>query len=185
MSYLASHEEGTPQQYHLKIMSELLTQAHIAGIDLEEFVGFFASQIQAMLASPPNYNKFGQKARVWIMRGFYPETPVFFKLVLIDTNATVKNDSRFGTGPGYFAKVSPMRVMYYGRKGNAYDDHVTLDGAKLNDDLTNRMENSIFGAGHELKPILEKKVRMPRCMSPKGLRIFKYKKPKKSRKKPS
>ena len=180
MSYSASLEEGTPQQYTIKVMSELLTQAHIAGIDLEEFVGFFATQVQAMLASSPNYNKFGEKARVWVMRGFYPESAVFFKLVLIDCNASAKGDSRFGN-TGYYAKASGMRVMGYSRKGNSYEDFVCLDGAKLNDDLTDRMENSILGANHELKPLLEKKVRMPRCMSPRGLQIFRFKKPKKEK----
>ncbi|CAM6003942.1 unnamed protein product [Sphagnum balticum] len=158
MSYSASLEEVTPQPYKMKVMSELLTQAHIAGIDLEEFVGFFATQIQAMLASPPNYNKFGQKARVWIMRGFYPNTHVFFKIILMENNAQT---SSYAAPGGYYAKVSPMRVMYSNRKGYTNEDFVTLDGSKLNEDLTNRMENSIFGAKHDLKPILEKKVRMP------------------------
>jgi hypothetical protein len=171
MSYSVSLEENSPQQYKLKIMSELLVQAHILGLDLEEFVGFFATQVQAMLASPPNYCKFGKKARVWIMRGFYPGTTLFFKLTLVTCS-----DNTWGTH-SYYAKASPIRVLYYGKHGS-YDDHITLDSNLLNESITNRMENAFFNAEHELKPILEKKLKMPRCMSPKGMQIFNYKKPK-------
>jgi hypothetical protein len=173
MSYLASLEDGTPQQYKLKVMSELLVQAHIVGVELEEFIGFFASQIQAMLACPPNLNMFGQKARVWIMRGFYPGTHIFFKLVLMDHSSG-----------SLYAKVSPLRVTFKARTGAAtkYDAHMIFDSVKLNDDLTNRMENTFFGANHQLTPILTTKLKMPRCMSPKGLKILKYKKPRKKKK---
>lgn len=162
--------DETPQQYRLKIMSELLVQAHIAGVELEEFVGFFASQIQAMLACPPNLNMFGNKARVWVMRGFYNNTQVFFKLVLMH-----KEDG------SYYAKASPLRIFFRGPKGGTtrYDDHVTFDSGKLDNDLTNRMENTFLGADHKLTPILARKLKMPRCMSPKGVKIFRYKKPKK------
>ena len=168
-------EEGTPQQYKMKVMSELITQAHIAGVNIEEFVGFFAAQVQAMLASPPNYNKYGKKARVWIMRGFYPDTPIFFKISLIESNSDYVHLS---DSMGYYAKVTPLRVQSCW-KGRSAEDYVLLDGRKLNEDITNRMENSLLGADHRLQPILEKKVKMPRCMSPRGLQIFNYKKPKK------
>jgi len=173
MSSLGLLEEDTPQQYKLKVMSELLVQAHILGIDLEEFVGFFAAQIQAMLSCPPNYNFFGQKERVWIMRGFYPETQIFFKIILMG------NKSESITMSGYYAKVSPMRVTFTSKSGGKYDDHVIFEGRKLNEDITNRMENAFFGADHKLDPIIQKKVRMPRCMSPRGMKIFRYKKPSK------
>ena len=154
----------------MKVMSELLVQAHIIGIDLEEFVGFFASQVQAMLACQPNLNVFGQKARVWIMRGFYPDTHVFFKLVLI------------GGDKELYAKVSPLRINFNTRGGKRWDAHMNFNGAKLNVNLINRMENSLLGADHKLEPIMYNKIKMPRCMSPKGLKIFNYKKPRKKRK---
>ena len=160
----------TPRKYQLKVMSELLVQAHIIGVELDEFVGFFASQVQAMLVCPPNLNLFGQKARVWILRGFYPGTHIFFKLVLMDRE------------DGLYAKASPLRVHFQGTRGTTkYDAHMKFNGTKLNEDLTNRMENAFFGANHKLDPILYNKIRMPRCMSPKGLKIFRYKKPRKKK----
>jgi hypothetical protein len=169
MSYSVSLEEGTPQPYKMKVMAELLVQAHIIGLDVEEFVSFFSVQIQAMLASPPNFNMFGEKARVWVMRGFYPGTHIFFKLTLI-ANSNANNG-------GYYAKVSPMRIMRK-IKRSEFEDHMTFDGTELNKSITDRMENSFFGANHQLDKILQKKLKMPRCMSPRGLKVFRYEKKK-------
>src|ERR1700686_1970990 len=120
MSYSVSLEEGTPQQYEMKVMSELLAQAHILGLDVEEFVGFFASQVQAMLASPPNYNKLGVKAKVWILRGFYPETSIFFKLILVTKEQN-----------GYYAKVTPLRILFRAKGGRSWDDYECFEGRDL------------------------------------------------------
>jgi hypothetical protein len=150
----------------MKVMSELLTQAHVIGIDIEELIAFFATQIQAMLSAPPNYNMWGQKERVWIMRGFYPDTSLFFKIVLLPTNS----ESR----PPYYAKVSPLRVT--GRRGESF---TTFRSSDLNENITNKMENTFFSANHEIKPLLNNKLKMPRCMSPKGVHVFRYKKPRK------
>src|ERR1017187_4266587 len=106
MSSLAQIE--TPQKYYFKVMSELLVHAHMLNVNLEEFAGFLGSQVQAMLACPPNYNKFGKKARAWIMRGFYPGTTLFFKLAI----ATADEPSG-----GYYVKASPLRVHHSGKKG--------------------------------------------------------------------
>ena len=172
MVQLASLEEATRQQYHLKVMGELLTQAHIIGVELEEFVCFFATQVQAMLACPPNLQV--GDGRVWVMRGFYPGTPVFFKLTVV---STITDDSRMS----YHAKASPLRVMWHHPKykSRKYDEHVYLMSEKLNENITLRMENTFFGANHKIEPLLEKKPKMPRCMSPKGLKLFRYEKPKK------
>ncbi len=157
-------------------MSELLVQAFILKLDIEEFIGFFATQIQLMLASPPNYNMFGVKARVWIMRGFVPDTPIFFKIALTGGGP----DSKHGA-TGYYAKVSPMRIYFHGKHGTKYDDNMVFESGQLNEDITNRMENSLFGANHKLESMLKKKLKMPRCMSPKGIKLFKYKAPRKKK----
>ena len=170
MSYLESHEEATPQQYRMKVMSELLVQAHILGLDVEEFVGFFATTVQTMLSCPPNYNKFGEKARVWILRGFYADTPIFFKITIL-TNDSSKEP--------YYVKVSPLRVGFRAKSGATYDAHVTFNSSDINENITDRMENAFLGADHKLNPILRDKLKMPRCMSPKGMPVLNYKKPKK------
>lgn len=175
MNYSASLEENTPAPYQLKVMSELLTQAHILGLDLEELIEFLASQVQAMLSCPPNYNFMNEKKRVWILRGFYPRSTLFFKLTL----CRLGEDTNTG---GYFAKASPMRVVFTNKRTKSRcDDHVVFDGNKLNNALTDRMENTFFGAQHEVESLLNKGVRMPRCMSPKGMKLLKYSKSRKKK----
>jgi hypothetical protein len=181
MSYSTSLE-GEPQQYSMRVMSDLLTQAHIAGLNLDEFVGFFASQVQAMLACPPNYNKFGVKARVWIMRGFYPGSHVFFKIMVADTQDGAGRMTANNGRPQYYVKVTLPRTTTTGRRGQTVEASQYFDGHKLNEDLTDRMENSLLGASNEIRPIVTAKIRMPRCMSPRGLRIYRFEKPKRNRK---
>jgi hypothetical protein len=169
--YSAQHEDGgTPQSFKLKVMSELLTQAHILGLKAEVIVEFLAAQTQAMMGHSPNYCYHGKRARVWIMRGFYPGTSLFFKLILI-------GDSETGNRT-YYAKASPLRVHF--KKGQ-YDAHVLFNGGDLNEHFTNTMENTFFGANHDVKALIEGGIRMPRCMSPKGMKIFRYRKPRKKK----
>jgi hypothetical protein len=130
-----------------------------------------------MLSCPPNFNMFGQRARVWIMRGFYPNSTLFFKIVLMENS----ENRRYSDG-GYYAKVSPLRTHFIGKGHSKYDDHTIFDGRELNEYLTNKMENALLGAKHELKPVMTRKFRMPRCQSPKGMKIFKLKRRRKSAK---
>lgn len=174
MSYSASPDQ-TPSQYRLKVMMELLTQAYVLGLDVEELIEFLASQVQAMLLCPPNYNFRNVKKRIWILRGFYPKSTLFFKLTISSLDDYVGNT-------GYFAKASAMRILGYKKKNKSpFDDHQTFDGNALNEALTNRMENTFFGANHEAKELLYSKLRMPRCMSPKGMKLLTYQKPRKKR----
>ena len=149
-------------------MSELFTQGLIHGLSSDEMLEFFASQIEAMFCCPPNYRFFGQKARVWILRGFYPNTPIFFKLVLIDTSV----NNVYHGGAGYFAKATPMRAVFRGRGGGVYDDHRTFSSTDISTNITNRMENAFFNANHDIKELITKKIKMPRCMSPKGMKLL-------------
>lgn len=165
MSSLGQVEQH--QQYHFKIMSELLVQARLLNIDVEGFVGFLGAQVQAMLACPPNYSKFGVKKRAWIMRGFFPGTGLFFKLTI------GTEDSGSGNKYSYFVKASPLRVNHF-IKGVNREASVVVNSDKLNEDIVNRMENEFFGADHELKNLLEEQIKLPRCMSPKGLQIFRF-----------
>lgn len=171
MSYSASLEDNAPSPYKLKVMTELFAQARILGLDLEELLEFLASQVQAMLSCPPNYNFRGEKKRIWVLRGFYPKSTLFFKLTICH----LEEDK------GYYAKASPMRVSYYTKHKQVGDHYVAFDGIALNEALTNRMENTFFGAAHVVKDLLPKEIKMPRCMSPKGMRLLRYQPPRKRR----
>lgn len=149
----------------MKVMSDLLAQAYIRGIDLNEFVEFFASQAQSMFNYPRNCRLTGTQDRVWLMRGFYPGSSIFFKLSIIPN----RNQEYFDTP--YYVKVSLPTVN--GRK-----QRYNMFGSKeLNDYIVDKMENSVFNAGHDIKPLIDDTFRMPRCMSPKGMKIFRYEKP--------
>lgn len=132
-----------------------------------DMVEFFGTQVQAMLMAPANYKLYGKSAPVWIMRGFYPNSTIFFKL-------TVSRNER-----GIWAKAS-IPMVKGGRKRTGYPSLIHFDGVKLNEMITQRMENSLLGADHEIKPIDTPVLRMPRCMSPKGIKIFSYEKSKKN-----
>jgi hypothetical protein len=167
----------TPQRYNFKIINELLVQAKALNIDLEGFIGFLGAQVQAMLGCPPNYSKFGKKERAWIMRGFYPGTPLFFKLTIgTDTNSP-------SGGNQYNVKAVPLRVNKT-VKGHQSEAYIWLDSAKINEDITNRMENEFFGANHELESLLDIHIKLPRCMSPRGCQMFRYDIPSPKKEKP-
>ena len=145
--------------YTMKVCSTLIMLAYVSNIDPDDLIEFFATQVQAMLIAPPNYKMFGAAPPVWVMRGFYPGTSLFFKL-------TVARNEK-----GTWVKAS-IPMMTVGNKRRA-DKFVKLDGKQLNETIVNKMENTFFGATHQIKPLVEDKLRkMPRCMSPKGVKIF-------------
>jgi hypothetical protein len=167
MEHLELHDSGTETAatYLLSVCATLLTMGVVQGIKPDDMVEFFASQVQTMLTAPPNYKLYGKTAPVWIMRGFYPKTPIFFKL-------TVCRNER-----GTYVKAS-IPMVKGGKKRTGYPSLIKFDGAQLNETITNKMENSFFGASHEVKPLVSW-LRMPRCMSPRGVKIFSYEKPSK------
>lgn len=159
-------------------MVELLTEGVVLGLKPDDMIEFFATQVEAMLVCPPNYRMYNETARVWILRGFYPKTSLFFKLVLVDST----KDGASGYETKYFAKATSLRVNWRSPKGRSYEDHVTVNGADVAESITNKMENEFFGAKHEIKQLFTKNIKMPKCMSPKGMRLFRYDNPLKGKK---
>jgi hypothetical protein len=154
-------------------MMTLLSQAKVLGIEPQDLVEFFGVQINAMLGCPPNYNYMGEKANVWILRGYYPGYSLFFKLVLVK-----KSDEG-----GYYAKASAleMKATRYlkGKKTRVtIPDNLVFNGKEMDNLITSRMENSILGAKHDIEALLPFKIKMPKCMSPRGMKLFKHEKSK-------
>jgi hypothetical protein len=152
-------------------MAELLVQAKILGIDPEDVIEFVATQVQTALAYPPNYNFMGDNKRIWVIRGFYPGTPLFFKLSVVHYRGE-GDDKKV-----YAARASGLRVRLMTKNKEFFDHGIDFSGDDLTEALTNRMENSFFNANHDVKALLEKKIRMPRCVSPKGMKLFRFEKP--------
>jgi len=161
--------EQIQQQYFMKVSNELLTQAHILDINTEELLEFFAVQVQAMLACPPNFKYAGQLKQVWILRGFYSTSSLFFKLIVMRTEGTALDTC----GYPYYAKATPLRINQGWAKK---EKNTTINSGDLNDNITNRMENSFFNTNHKIKKLIPTKIRMPRCISPKGMKLLKFQK---------
>lgn len=153
-----------PKSYTMKVCPTLLSLAFVQGVKPDDMVEFFAIQVQAMLAVPPNYNFYGQTAPVWIMRGFFPETSVLFKLIVI----------RSGNDTIVKASIPIPKIG----KGRFVNKMVYVKSVDINRAITNKMENALLGGEHEIKSLFAVGCRMPRCMSPRGVKIFSYKKPK-------
>ena len=170
MSYSASLE-GNQRNFRLRVISELLTQGKLLGIEAEALIEFFTVQAQNMMNYKNNFNINGD--RIWVMRGFYPGTPLFFKLSVIEH---LLPDQAHGSDT-VSAKASPLRVHNGGRHSK-WDKVVTFDANEITDNITNKMENAFFNANHVVKPILRDKITMPRCMAPKGMKLLRYKKAK-------
>jgi hypothetical protein len=115
-----------------------------------------------MLAAPSNYCVYGQKAPVRVMRGFYPETRLFFKLTVVQNN---KGTWAKATVP--IPRVKKAKLTY---------GMLTFDGIELSQRLTSKLENALLEAGHVMEPLVPMPARMPRCMSPKGIKVFNMKK---------
>lgn len=173
---------GSPNQYRLKVSPTLLSQLMIMGVDGNELVEFIHSQIQTLISCPPNFRVAYSKSidptlRIWILRGYYPETPIFFKLSLVKAT---------DGGPySYYAKASHLMVNMrrkWGEKNSTQYGEFHFNSSDIDKKIVESMENSLLGADHEPKKHMTGGPRAPKCMSPKGMKLFRYKKPSNRRK---
>lgn len=166
MSHLVALEEIKRPDYELKIWYSLLVQAKALGIPSNDLVEFVGTLIPKMLECPSNYKTLGaSKKDMWVFRGFYPKSSLFIKVSILKTNDT---DS-----PYYIVKVRPIdaKMSYNARKK---DRTVDVDASKLKQYMDNNLENHLLGTQHKLPNLIDQKVMMPRCLSPKGLPLFRY-----------
>jgi len=152
--------------YTLKVAAELALQAQLFDVDTNSLAEFFGTQAHQMCECPPNLNYFGQKAQVWVMRGFFPGTPLFFKMVVLEQCPNPRS---------YYVKVTPLRVNHVNKYRGKDDDFLHIEGEQVEELIVKRMENSLLDAKHDI-PLIVNTIKMPRCMSPKGMKIFKYEK---------
>jgi len=96
------------------------------------------------------------------MRGYYPKTPLFFKITVSFNEESNR----------YYCKVSPLRVTYSTKRMNKVELYKDVDFNIIQQNLTAQLENSLLDAKNEIEK-LKLSVKYPRCMSPKGMPIFK------------
>ena len=169
-----AHSESLKDLYRLKISPTLIAQLAVADVDHMSLLEFTAGQIQQMLASKPNCRIHGKDKPIWILRGYYPGTSVFFKLTLVKVDNSRYGDCTFS----YFARLRALQVNPRKGWGCSYGDFVVMSSS-VSQAITEGMENTLLGADHKIKPVLEKVPGKPKCMAPKGMKLFNYKKPRK------
>lgn len=172
------------EKYSLNICNRLLIKLRMNGIDPTEAILFFSCQIEQMLACSPNYGPKTVRNKglhvvdrdVWLLRGFYPETAQMFKISIStrDDNypwnyyikvseptirATVKTRSRMSRySTGWLPK---------------YESHFTPKD--IEEPLRERLEREILGVKDTkiTRLISDSTIYTPRCISPKGMKLFK------------
>jgi (2Fe-2S) ferredoxin len=148
----------------------------------EDIAAFFAGQLEGIIRCPYNvtsfqrlYNNVGgvvtqiNNGRVtvpaWVLRGFYPGTNLFFRMTVVDC----ENSNLLGSHPArYYSNVTIPRI-----KGRRIVDSHHINGQLVRDNDHKAMENAMLGATHELTKVLDgPKLKMPKCMSPKGMPLL-------------
>lgn len=185
-----SFSESPKELFRLKLSPTLLSQLDVVGVQADDFIEFVTAQAQAMIGCKSNFRLYNTGSQpdkpVWIMRGYYPETPVFFKLTVVKTTQlTGHGGNAYQEDFSYYVRARELRVK--GRRKwhetmRMHHGEIVVMSSDIMKNITHAMENELLGAGHEIKPILAKGPKKPKCMSPKGCKLFRYKKPSNRRK---
>lgn len=170
--------------YALKIENDILASLAEAEVSANEAAQFFGEQIEGMLQSPPNFNMFGKKLPIHIMRGYFPGTYIFFKLCLLNTtqldgrnypNMTAFTVGDTPVGDNYFAKVSVPRFKATRKKA----DSVYVSSKDIRKRHEEIFEKKLFDTENEITSLISTPVKRRKCMSPKGMPVFKLNKKRK------
>lgn len=170
--------DPSKKKYLMRVCNRLLIKLRMNGVDPTEAVCFFGSQAEAMLGCPANFGPTSNKSKlhglsksVWLMRGFYPGTPQMFKISMAENDA-------FGPNYQYFVKVTEPQVRMPSSKQKRnlnftprYESEFNSD--QIRDQLNKRLENEVLGEEHGLEALISAKVVFtPKCISPKGMPIY-------------
>lgn len=171
--------------YRLDVCNRLLIKLRMNGIDPTEAIVFFGSQAQQMLGFKPNYGP--QSARnkpnnphyiprdIWLLRGFYPETAQMFKITVSECNESCTFK--------YIVKITEptIRNYGYGKAKNASRTSIVAYNSKfyskeLDEPIRDRLEKEVLGGDLKLSPLVSDAIiYTPRCISPKGMKLFNLK----------
>jgi hypothetical protein len=174
-------ETTNKKKYLMRVCNRLLIKLRMSGIDPTEASCFFGSQAEAMLGCTPNFGPRSAKVTVsprqqlkkdvWLMRGFYPGTPQMFKI-------SIAHNEAFEHSHEFFVKVSEPMIRFPTKK-NERGLQITaryeteFDSTQIRDQLNRRLENEVLGLDHGIDVLVNKKaVFTPKCMSPKGMPIY-------------
>jgi hypothetical protein len=158
--------------FNIKICHKLLYSLRAAGIQPDTAAAFLGQQVVSMQTAPPNYTFKNNKKHLhmkfensyWIMRGFYPNTPIMFKIVMVDTSQS------HGARDDFYAKVELINPTLQRKHA-----HSTYLNNKQFMDIMNDQANNILVGDTVPDPKIILTQRHPKCMSPKGIVVFNLK----------
>lgn len=175
--------EATPiprQRYIMRVCNRLLIKLKACGISPTEATVFFGSQIEPMLACKPNFGPSSNKSKtnlsikndIRIMRGYFPNTPQMFKVYISDNHP-------YSGKYAYYVKVSEPVVRIPTKpneRGLSFTSRYesSFDSSVIEEQLNKRLENEVLGQEHSIDKLINDKVAFsPKCISPKGMPIYK------------
>lgn len=146
-------------RYNCHVDADLvISVSYTLGISENEVLGFFDGVLEQMHACPPNFTRkpYTKKLdstavledKVWILRGYYPGTGIFFRVTLIE--------SKFAWMGSLHASV---KACYPTTKRSIY-----IDSKGVRKYIA---ENALLG-----EPIPRIKLKPQRLFTPKGMKPF-------------
>lgn len=148
-------------QYNAHVDTDLVISVSMSlNISENEVLGFFDGVLEEMHKCDPNFTRkpYSKKTdsdgkiqeKVWILRGYYPGTGIFFRVTLIESKPYYSNDSMF------FTKI----VACYPTKKRS----IPIDSKEVR---TYIAENALLDA-----PIPRLELKPQRLFTPKGMKPF-------------
>ena len=166
------------QKFIIRICNRLLIKLKMCGIEPTEAAMFFGSNAMQMLDCVPNFGPRSNKSKktelkrdVWLMRGFYPQTPQMFKISIAENDA-------FEHAYEYYVKVTEPAVRVPTAKSVRGLDFTvryesSLTSNQIRDELQERLEKEVLGLDIASNILISHKVVFtPKCISPKGMQIY-------------
>lgn len=152
--------------FHVSVEAAILIQLKAAGVKPSDGMLFFDSLVRQMYTCKPNYGSHKNNGMrkytydTWLLRGYYPETSVFFRLTLSAVPSTFNNETHL---------VGRVVVPKYNAKRSKY--HLQ---AEIGEEISNQVaEKFLLGSNTEITEYPVDKVSLPKCISPKGMPFFK------------
>jgi hypothetical protein len=159
--------------YQMMVDNKLLISLKMNGVDLSQAIVFFGTQARCMMGVKPNYGphraipqvRNGFKFSTHILKGYYPGTTTMFRMTMIhDPTHSISETN-------YFVKVT-LPPIVLGKK-TPRSERYTSD--TIDQYIGGSAEHAIFGG--EKPPIVAvNKLNVPKCISPRGMPVFKLQK---------
>lgn len=165
--------EVTP---YLRVMPEVFSILSLHGVDCNEAGAHFVEVVNKLRTCEPNYRlRKVKKDNVWILRDFYPNTQVMFKMTMVYQNSQQQAEyhTKIGHGAKFTAKDFPDAALWVNIKivppklqGKI---HVPYEAALKY--AMAKVANILIGDSIKPEPYMKYEFKPPRRMMPKGYKV--------------